>query len=365
MGQTLAPLSYLSTVGLLSGEAYGQLEPRDSSPGLEHELILWERQPELWHRWLSWRQLRSYYLEKTAREGVPDALLVRNLHPVFNQFVRWLRRQGRRPVIVLILADSSTLGKPVSRSRRLRYAFKPMQTLDGVAVNWYDACISFGIGTKRFFEPRSIPWMWMPSAPNFKYDPPPPNGAQTGPIQFGYFGSLAEHASVLPLAQIFLDAKLPGTLHMCGFGRLSGELRALSAQHPNFRFDGLLPNQSDCLKWSEKLDVFVNPRRDIWGLENSFPSKIFEFGITGKPIVSTRTGGVQEVLREDGIYIENEDFENSLRQKLRETAALDRAELQRRGANIRNRLLTEFSWEAQGRRMIEFLTRVCAARQAP
>ncbi len=354
-GQALARLADVSTVGLLPGDVFGQLEPRDNSLGLEHELIIWERKPELWHRWLSWRQLRRFYLEKVAREGVPDVLLVRNLSPVFNRFVCWLRGERKRPVAALILADSTTLGKHVSLSRRLRYALKPMQNLDARAILWYDACISFGIGTKRFFEPRGIPWMWMPSASNFRYDPPLPDPTRTGPIQFGYFGSLAEHAATLPLARIFLDSQVPGALHMCGFGRQSGELQALAAQHSNFRFDGLLQNQSDCLAWAQKVDVLVNPRLNIWGLENSFPSKIFEFGMTGKAILSTRTGGVDEVLREDGIYLDTEDFENSLRQKLREVAALDRAELQRRGTNIRNRLLKEFSWDAQGRRMIDFL----------
>jgi glycosyltransferase involved in cell wall biosynthesis len=359
-GQTLAKLAGVTTVGLLPGDVFGQLEPRDNSLGLDHELVIWERKPELWHRWLSWRQLRRFYIDKVARDGTPDVVLARNLNPVFNKFVCWLRRRRKRPLAVLILADSTNLGKHVGWSRRMRYAFKPMQSLDSQAVRWYDACMSFGIGTKRYFEPRGIPWTWMPSASNFHYDPPPPDPGRAGPIQFGYFGSLAEHASVLPLARVFLDSKVNGSLHMCGFGRQSGDLQALAAQHSNFVFDGLLQNQSDCLKWAQKVDVLVNPRLDICGLENSFPSKIFEFGMTGKAILSTRTGGVDEVLREDGIYLDTADFENSLRQRLREISAMNRVELARRGTNIRNRILKEFSWDAQGRRMIDFLTRICS-----
>lgn len=76
---------------------------------------------------------------------------MRNLNPVFNYFVRWLRQQSNRPRIVLVFADSATLGRTIPRSRRLRYAFKPMQTWDDDAIRWYDACISFGIGHSALF----------------------------------------------------------------------------------------------------------------------------------------------------------------------------------------------------------------------
>jgi glycosyltransferase involved in cell wall biosynthesis len=359
--QSLGRRTEISTVGLLPPEVFGNLEPKDDSLGLEHELLLWEKEPALWHRWRSWRILHCYYLRKTAKEGVPDVLLVRNLTPVFNRFVRWLRRQQPRPVIVLVLADSSTLGRKVSLSRRLRYAFKPMQTLDHQAILWYDACISFGIGTRRHFEPRKVPWMWMPSSFNFSYTPPPPDPDRTGPIRFGYFGALAEHAAVIPMVREYLNSGVSGTLHVCGFGALSGTLRELAARHANFRFDGLLRQQSDCLAWAEQVDVLINPRLPIWGLENSFPSKIFEFGITGKAILSTRTGGVDEVLGEEGIYLDTEKFEDSLRHKLREVAGMNRAELQRRGAAIRSRLLRDFNWDEQARRMVEFLTGIVHA----
>jgi glycosyltransferase involved in cell wall biosynthesis len=363
MAQALSRRAEISTVGMLAREIFGKLEPRDDSIGLEHKLLLWDRRPELWHRWHSWRQLRHFYLEKTARHGAPDVVLVKNPGPVYGYFVRWLRRQHPRPLIVLLLADAGTLGQKIPVIKRLRYAFKPMVTLDEAKVNlWFDACISFGINTQRYFEPRGVPWMWMPSAFNFRYDPPPASLTQTGPIRFGYFGQLAERTTVLPMVHGFLDANVPGTLHVCGYGKLSNVLKELAGQHPSFHFDGLFAKQSDCLAWAQKVDVLINPRLPIQGLENSFPSKIFDFGITGKAILSTRTGGVDKVLGEEGIYLETKDFDSSLRQKLREVAAMDRAELQRRGTAIRERVLKDFNWDEQARRMIEFLAGILKKR---
>lgn len=363
MTQALAKLADVSTVGMQAREVYGKLEPRDDSIGIEHELLLWDRRPEIWHRWRSWRRLRDFYIERTRRLGQPDVVLMKNLGPAYNCFVRWLRRQNPRPLIVWVLADSGSLGKKVSLSKRFRAAFKPMVTVDeNHAIPWFDACISFSAETRRLFEPHGIPWLWMPAAFNFRYEPPPPDPGHSGPVRFGYFGTLSGHSHVLEMVHTFLDAKVPGPLQVCGYGGLAGALKELAARHPSFHFDGLLPKQSDCLPWAQHVDVLINPRPPALGLENSFPSKIFEYAIAGRAILSSRTGGVDQVVGPEGFYIENENFWGSLREKLREISGMSRGELQRRGTAIRNRILTDYNWDAQARRMIEFLTGIVAAR---
>jgi len=162
----------------------------------------------------------------------------------------------------------------------------------------------------------------------------------------------------------FLAAKLPGTLHVCGHGALAGELKKIAASHPNFQFDGFLPRQSDCLVWAQKVDVLINVRLPRWGLANSAPSKVFEYGIAGKAILSTRTAGMDGVLGDEGIYIETDGFEASLRQKLVEVSAMARPELQRRAAIIRERMIKEFNWDEQSRRIVVFLEEILKARQA-
>jgi glycosyltransferase involved in cell wall biosynthesis len=352
MAQALARQAEICTVGLLHKNVWGRLEPRDDSLGLEHKLLLWERNPALWHNWRSWRQLRSFYLEEVRRNGMPQVLLVRNLTTVFNYFVRWLSRQPRRPVIVLILADSG-LGQPVPVSRRLRYLFKPMQFLEEKAVLWYDACMGFGFDSQRHFEPRGKPWLWLPSAYNFYYEPPATPVAP-GPIRFGYFGGLTREIGVDSMVKAFLDSGVPGSLRLCGMGGLTDTLKKLAGEHANLQFDGML-RPSDCLPWAQQVDVLVNPRLPLWGRDNSFPSKIFEFAMTGKAILSTRACGVDKVLKEAGIYADANNLESSLRQKFREVSAMDRDDLQRRGAIIRQSILSEYNWDAQARRIIEFL----------
>lgn len=362
MAQALAKKTELSSVGLLRKEIWGHLEPRDGSLGLEHQLLIWDRKPEVWHRWLSWHQLRAFYREYVKQNGVPDALLVRNLSTgVFNYFVRWLRHQSQRPVIVQVLADSG-LGQPVSTSRRFRYLFKPMQFLEEHAVGWYDACLGFGIESRRHFEPRGVPWMWMPSAFNYYYEPPQ-TVAGNGPIRYGYFGGLTREIGVESMVKAFLTSGVPGSLRLCGFGELTETIKKIAIEHPNIQFDGLLTPQG-CLSWAQQVDVLVNPRLPFWGRDNSFPSKLFEYAITGKAILSTRACGVDKVLLDEGVYVETDDLEGSLREKFREVSAIERSELQRRGTVIRQRIVSEYNWDEQARRIVEFICGILKSGQA-
>jgi glycosyltransferase involved in cell wall biosynthesis len=356
--QELSRLADVSSVGLLPGKSWPrQKAPRDGSPGLNHDLVLWNRNPVLWHRWISWRKLCRLYLQKMQREGMPDVVLVRDLQHVYNHFVKWLLRQSRRPRIVLLLGDSGGLGEKISGLRRFRYKFKPMQRLEDETVLWYDACLVSGLNAKRFFEPRGVPWVWIPSGFHFDYAPPPPDPHQSGPVRFGYFGTLSERSGVVTLVNAFVGANLPGTLHVCGHGNSAEELKQLAKQHPNFHFDGFLPKQSDCLVWAQQVDVLINLRLPFWGQDNSAPSKVFEYGVAGKAILSTRTSGMDEILGAEGIYIETGNFEESLRQKLREISAMDRKELQRRAGIIHDRIVKNYSWEEQARRIVDFLTK--------
>jgi glycosyltransferase involved in cell wall biosynthesis len=355
----LAELADVSSVGLLPGKGWKRLAmSKDNSPGLNHDLVLWDKNPALWHRWDSWQKLRSYYLEKVGRDEMPDVLVVRNLQHVFNHFVKWLRKQPKRPIIVLLLGDSGGLGEAIPPLRRFRYKFKPMQMLEHEAVLLYDACLVSGLNAKRFFEPRGVPWTWIPCGFHFNYEPPPPNPTEKGPIRFGYFGTLTERSGIRTLIKAFVDAKLPGTLHVCGHGQLSEELKELAQKHSNIIFDGFLPRQSDCLPWAQRIDVLVNLRLPYWGQDISAPSKVFEYGVAGKAILSTRTAGIDEILGKEGIYIETENFEESLRQKLIEISAMDRGELQRRAMIIRDRIVTNYSWAEQARRIVEFLNKL-------
>jgi glycosyltransferase involved in cell wall biosynthesis len=161
-----------------------------------------------------------------------------------------------------------------------------------------------------------------------------------------------------------LKANVPGSLHICGFGDMAGELTKLAEEHPNLHFDGFLPKETDCLDWSQKVDVLINTRLPIRGQDNSFPSKVFEYGLAGKAILSTITGGVNQVIEKECIYFDTNNFEESLCERIQEMSNMDRAELQRRATTIRNLVTQNYSYNEQARRMVEFMKGLVNSRNA-
>src|SRR6185436_9610590 len=79
----------------------------NSSPGLPHALNLLDKPPEIVVRRKSLARLKRSYLRWQQSGWKPDLVVVCNLSPIYNAFVRWLRKQRQRPAIVLYLADST------------------------------------------------------------------------------------------------------------------------------------------------------------------------------------------------------------------------------------------------------------------
>jgi glycosyltransferase involved in cell wall biosynthesis len=80
--------------------------------------------------------------------------------------------------------------------------------------------------------------------------------------------------------------------------------------------------------------------------------------MAGKAIISTRTSGMDEILGDEGLYIETEQFEESLRQRLKEASTMSRPELQRRARIIHERILKDYSWGQLAHRSVEFFDKL-------
>jgi glycosyltransferase involved in cell wall biosynthesis len=312
-----------------------------------------------------WRLIRQYLIWQEAG-WAPDVVLVYNLAPIYNYFIRWLHRQANRPVLVLLLLDSPQLGRPLPWLKRLRYHFKPLVVPDAEMLDQFDGCIGLSPTVAEYFRPLGVPFLWMPGgcAPDRATTLPPPAAVPdpAEPIRFGYFGALASHAGVGELVKTFLGSSLSNSLRVCGYGKLSEQLAEQARRDQRLRFHGLLPSAADCLRFGQSCDVLINPRPPIPGNENTFPSKVFEYGLCGRAILSAQLSGVPVVLGEDGFYFDERDFERSLAAALAQVAALPRSVLHERGRRLRERLLRQYSWEAQAVRMARFL-RECSQRQ--
>jgi glycosyltransferase involved in cell wall biosynthesis len=340
-----------------------EVSPDDVSPGLPHALNLLDRWPEVYHRRRSLFRLKRQYREWTGRGWTPEAILVCNFSPVFNAFIRWLKAQPRSPKVILYLADSTSLQRPLPWKRRLRYRFKPLVWPDYAMVRYVDACVAVSLSTKEFFKRLELPWLWLPNGCDPKRAvqvEPKPLGT---PIRFGYIGALAPHAGLPQLLRVFTAEARASELHICGFGKAVPSIAAACQGNPQLRF--YEPRTPDaCIALARDWDVLVNPR-PLWpGNENNFSSKVFEYALSGRAILTSAVSGVDEVLGAEAFYFEARDFEPSLGAALAHISTLPRQELRRRGAAIQQRLLTQFSWSRQGEQLAQFLRRLLMGKRA-
>jgi len=340
----------------------------DPATGIAHELVLLEKAPELVHRFKSLLRLIAVYRRWRAEGWEPEAVMVYNLSPIYNQFVLWLRQQKQCPKLVLLLLDSANLGVQIPWFKRFRRRFKPMYVSDSDMLGRFDACIGLSRAVERYFRPGQIPFLWMPGGCSPRRacrgrskDDAHPSG---GTIRLGYFGALAAHAGIKPLVQSLLTTKLPISLEICGYGKLSEQISQISREHAQVIFHGLL-TPSECLRFGETCDVLVNPRPASHGNQNNFPSKLFDYALTGTAVLTSRLSGVEAVLGPEAFYFDAQDFAASLAQRLQELAAKSKSELRRRGAAVQQRIISDFCWEKQAARLALFIGEVCGRSSVP
>ena len=338
------------------------VESADPSSGIAHDLILLEKPPELFHRFRSLACLKSQYRRWRAQGWEPDLVMVYNLSPIYNQFLLWLRRHPSCPKLVLLLLDSPSLGVPTQRWKNFRRRFKPMYTPDSEMISRFDACVGLSKVTEKYFRPRNVPFLWMPGGctparacvsetDNF--------GDRNGSLRLGYFGSLAQHAGVRPLVETVLGSGVPAHLEICGYGKLEEKLTSLASENTRLKFHGLQTPEA-CLAFGRSCDVLVNPRPASHGNENNFSSKLFDYALTGRAILTSNLSGVEDVLGPEAIYFDPQNFQRSLGKALKNVASLGRAELDRRGQAVQQRVTSQFSWGRQGARLASFLQKICA-----
>jgi glycosyltransferase involved in cell wall biosynthesis len=321
--------------------------------GPEPDLLLVDKPPELFHWWNSLRQLRHQVRQWRQAEWSPDVVLVYNFSPIYNAFVRGLGQlQAKR---VLLLGDSATLGREWPWLKRLRYRLKPFAWPEEQMLPHFDACISLSRGTEALFARRRLPWLWMPGGCDPTCALPASAEPGDGPIRFGYFGSLAPHAGLMSLLKAFSATAVPGPLHVCGPGKQAPEIAQRCAADPRLQFHGLLPMPEDCLRFAQGCDVLVNPRPLIPGNENNFPSKTFEYALSGRAILTTGFAGVTEVLGPAAFYLDEAALDSSLAKQLVALSRMPRAELNQRGRKVQERVMTEFTWARQAAHMAEFI----------
>jgi len=175
-------------------------------------------------------------------------------------------------------------------------------------------------------------------------------------------GSLSEYNGVRDILAAF--SQLKGSqyrLILAGRGPLEGEIAAAASRDPRIEFKGFL-EIPDLLALHARADVLVSMRlTHSVNTAYAFPSKTFEYLLSGVPVVTTATGHMKA---EYGPYcfILEEESPQALAALLHRIECLAPAERARIGRAARQFMSDHKNWELQHRRIAEYVRSAAITR---
>jgi glycosyltransferase involved in cell wall biosynthesis len=168
-------------------------------------------------------------------------------------------------------------------------------------------------------------------------------------------GYLSPYNGFSEILQAF--AQLEGSqyrLIVAGHGDLEGKMAAAAASDPRITFKGYL-EYKDLLALHAAADVLVSMRvTSTVNTTYAFPSKTFEYLLSGVPVITTATGHMKT---EYGPYcfILDDESPEALAGLLRRIERLGPAERSRIGLAARQYMIEHKTWEMQHKRIADYV----------
>lgn len=173
-----------------------------------------------------------------------------------------------------------------------------------------------------------------------------------------YGGALTEYSGVMNLLEAMkLIEDTDVILKVYGTGYLEKRVKQYASELPNVLYCGKISNEQ-MMEEERNAYLLVNPRiiNDPIAMV-TFPSKIFEYMLSGTPVLSTKLNGLTEEFI-DNMYIVENDTSLALSKMLNQIMKLPKEVVQKKGHDARNFVIKEKKWEKQCDRIINFIDEV-------
>ncbi|GAA4652902.1 hypothetical protein GCM10023142_00400 [Anaerocolumna aminovalerica] len=170
-----------------------------------------------------------------------------------------------------------------------------------------------------------------------------------------YSGALVEYSGIINLikAMEYVEDK-EVILNIYGSGQITEYVVQCAEKMNNVRYWGKVDNNS-MKRIQREAYLLINPRP----VENliskvTFPSKIFEYMVSGTPVLTTRLNGFTEEYYDKMFFVENNE-PNQLAGKINEVMGLPRSVLRKKALLARQFVLENKTWEKQCKKIYEFI----------
>lgn len=176
-------------------------------------------------------------------------------------------------------------------------------------------------------------------------------------------GSLNEANGIREILSAF--SLLPGRqfrLLIAGTGPLADEVRRASQLDDRITYCGFLDFEK-VLDLYDQADVLINMRlTKKVKTEYFFPSKLIEYLASGVPVITTCTGHVETEFAEVAFLLRDESPE-ALANLIIRVSEMSPEDRRRKGWEAHDFIVRRYSWEAQARRIADFIGRLLTESQ--
>jgi len=299
---------------------------------------------------------RMRYIVWEAIRIKPDFLVVHGLHLPYVFAGAVLSLMGYRTVLVLtdpsgvLLPGDGRLRRVLKNIDRRLTLFLTKRFRYGIALS-PELLNRYTPKRKHLVFPGIFPEQKR-SEERAPAESRPPSGSET--LDIGYFGGVFPGYGVLEMAELIAQCDLPVTLTVYGVGSELSKIKDIGARDDRVRVRGIV-ERDKALEHMRSFDVLVNPRTPATEMEeNSFPSKIFDYALSERAILTTPLKRLPSEIRANLFEYNSNDREDALA-SLSALVHLPRENLTETGRQFSQSLRAEYNVATLGRKVDDFL----------
>ena len=178
----------------------------------------------------------------------------------------------------------------------------------------------------------------------------------SGPFRIVYSGNLHQRYGILNVAKAVGELGSSFELFVCGDGDAKSKLIDITKKYTNVRFLGMLPNDK-VIALQQSADLLVNSMPNFGRhTELSFPSKLMEYMVQGRPVVCHKVAGIPNEYDDYLLYFDNDSIE-AIKKKLTEIKCMPFDVRKNIGEQNRRFIISRKNQFVQSKRIIEFIMR--------
>ncbi len=277
----------------------------------------------------------------------------------FNSFLQvgipalWLKRK-KGCTVCSLLADLPIDDNPGSRNIVRNFFSKAFEKITAYAIKQADLLVVLNSQAvseyapgKRFIvvEGGVIPEQ-IPQIDNYK---------TVDRKNIVYGGALTEYSGVLDLIEAMKYVKNPDvTLDIYGGGYIEDKVRQLAKASDNVSYHGRVSN-AQMLQIQRTAFLLANPRPINDPIARvTFPSKLFEYMVSGTPVLTTKLNGLSDEFLQNVYAIEDTKPE-TFAAMIDHIASLSMDELNEKAKSAFTFIMQEKNWEKQCAKIYSFI----------